>query len=186
MRLFTFVGLFLLPTLLRGDDFYKWPIEKQVAVSSIIARGEWKLENGVNKFIIAEIIKRESGTYFPFKLGNEYPPGNIPAKPNSDYGDGAIIFLQGSRASMRSLIAVSRGRLRGDQSVPLQTIRETVRKESHEAKPPKLEKPYYRRYLEVHVGPNQSLQPITDQRVTLLVTFSTLIAAAQPVLVSGG
>ncbi len=159
MRLFTFVGLLLFPTLLQGDDFYKWPIEKRVAVSSVIARGEWKLENGVNKFIIAEIIKREPGTYFPFKLGNEYPRGNTPAKPNTDYGDGAVIFLQGSRATMRSLIAVSRGSLRGDQSVPLQMIRDTVRKEPHQAKPPKIEKPYYRRYLEVHLRPNQSLEP---------------------------
>jgi hypothetical protein len=147
----TLFGLLLLTLFLdthwaQGDDFHRWPTEKQVAVSSVIVRGEWKWERGINKCIIAEIIKQDPGTDFPFQVGDRFPLGDMPARADADYGDGSVMFLTGARASLRFTSGLRDGRLLGAGNIRLEKLRDVVLKERAKRK---IKRPYYARYLEV-------------------------------------
>lgn len=108
------------------DDFFLLPIEKQVGMASVIARSEWKLEGDVYKCVIAEILKQKPGALFPYKIGDEYSPGNQSVKPNTVYGDGQVLFFTGAPPRLRFITAISDGRLIGSGDVRLDGIRELI------------------------------------------------------------
>lgn len=114
----------------RVEDFYAWPIDRQVAIATVIARGEWKVEAGNYKCMIAEIIKEQPGTTFGFKVGDEFSRGNQRAKPNTDYGDGELIFFTGTPPVLQFIIPISNGRLVGGD-VSVDTIRAMVTRPEH-------------------------------------------------------
>lgn len=117
----------------QSEEFYRWPIDKQVDASSVIVRGEWKREDGMYRCVIAEIIKQQPGIKFDYKVGDEFPPGNQRAKPHTNYGDGQLIFFTGSPPTLQFIIAISGERLIGGD-VSLDTIRAMV--DSEASKPP--------------------------------------------------
>src|SRR5437870_168899 len=54
-------------------NFAKWPVERQVGSATLILRTDWKLEDGIYKCIIAEVIKRAGNGDGPYRVGEEYP-----------------------------------------------------------------------------------------------------------------
>jgi hypothetical protein len=109
-----------------ADDFYTWPVERQVAASTVIARGEWRIEGDEYKCIIAEIIKRDPGVSFDYNVGDEFRKGNQRAMPHTTYGEGQVLFFGGSPPTLRFITAVDRGRLVGLGETTLDALRAVV------------------------------------------------------------
>lgn len=119
-----------LTSALGPEDFYNWPLDRQVATATVIARADWRVENGVYKCIVAEIIKQKPGTQFDYKIGDEFSRGNQPAKPNTNYGEGQVLFFTDAPPTLRHISVISDGRLIGLGEVRLNTIREMVGKDN--------------------------------------------------------
>ncbi len=108
-------------------DFHKLPIDEQVKVASVIALGRYEQGDGSKlRAIITEILKKTPGTTFHYEVGQEVPNASLPIRPNTNYGDGALMFFAGSPAMMRQSFAVSNGRISALGDMPLDRIREMV------------------------------------------------------------
>lgn len=84
------------------------------------------------KAIVAEILKPEPDTILYYS-GDEYPTLSFFPKEGESCGEGQVVFLVGSPASMRSSYSFSGGRIGGLGDMPLSTLREMVkRKKSDE------------------------------------------------------
>ena len=114
---------------LLADDFYKWPIEKQVAEATVIARATWRVEGDDYKCIVAEVIKKAPDAVFNYAPGEEFQRGNKRARPNVTYGDGQVIFFTGVPPTLRYITAVKEGRLIGLTDTTLETLRAAVQQQ---------------------------------------------------------
>jgi hypothetical protein len=108
-------------------DFHKLPIEEKVKAASVIAIGRYEQGDGSKlRAIITEILKKTPGTAFYYEMGQEVPSASLAIRPNTNYGDGALMFFAGSPAMMRESLAVSNGRISALGDMPLDQIREMV------------------------------------------------------------
>jgi hypothetical protein len=91
--------------------FSSWPIAKQIASCSIIARADRTLVNGIYKATIVEIMKQTPGVVFKYKVGDHFPPADQRAEANTEYGDGVLLLFTGRDAEFQTMIAIYNGRL---------------------------------------------------------------------------
>jgi hypothetical protein len=108
------------------NEFSDWPLEKQIQKASVIAIARYQTENGKPKSVISEILKQSPDAKFYYKVGDEYRPAS---REGAKYGDGVIIFFTGSPASMRFSSTFEGDRIEAFGDIPIDTIREIVRKE---------------------------------------------------------
>ncbi len=109
--------------------FHEWPLERQIQKASVIAIARYEKDNGRLKCVISEILKQAPDTKFYYKVGDEYRPSSVYPRDNASYGDGQIIFFTGSPAFMRYSCSFEGDRIGGLGDMPIDVLRETVRKE---------------------------------------------------------
>ena len=112
------------------SDFNDWPLEKQIKASSVIALARYKSEDGRLKCIITDILKQDPSSTFYYKVGDEYTELSQTPEPNTQYGDGAIMFFTGSPASFRFSTSFSGDRAMGLGDMPISVLKETIKKAS--------------------------------------------------------
>jgi hypothetical protein len=103
-------------------------VDKQVQTSSVIVLTQWRQQDGRNKCIITEILKRDPNVGFSYKAGDEYARGNLGTRPNTDYGDGEVMFFTGSLPQLRYSAAYWGDRVRALGDLPLTTLRAMIQK----------------------------------------------------------
>jgi hypothetical protein len=110
------------------NSLHDWPVEKQIALASVIAVGKWRKSDSTLRCIISEILKQAPNTTFYYKVGDEFRPGNQRVKDDTSYGDGQIMFFVGSPASFRCAMSFSGDRIAGMGDMPISELRELIRK----------------------------------------------------------
>jgi hypothetical protein len=112
------------------QTFESWEglaFDEKVKRASVILITENKQEGGKIRAIIKEQIKRAPNTTFHYSVGDEYLPGTIlEPKPDTRYGDGSLVLLQGSPATSHGSYAIYNGSIPGLGEMPVSKIREIV------------------------------------------------------------
>lgn len=108
-----------------GRPFYELPIEEQIEEASVIAVARFEpAEDGRRKAVMTELLKRKEGTTFHYDVGDEYSPASYYPKEGMSYGDGIVIFFEGSPAMMRRSMTYSGDRIGGLGDMPLKLFRD--------------------------------------------------------------
>jgi len=101
-------------------------LEEKVKRASIILLTENKQESGKIRAFIKEELKRAPGTAFHYSIGDEYLPLAVVPRQNTTYGDGALVFLQGSPASNRESYSIYNGSISAFGEMPLPKVRQII------------------------------------------------------------
>jgi hypothetical protein len=91
--------------------FERMSLQKQIQTSTVIVLSKWEKSGNFNKCIITDILKHEPGVQFEYQVGDEFRPASLPNRQNTDYGDGQVIFFDGSPARLRYATSYSAGRI---------------------------------------------------------------------------
>jgi hypothetical protein len=111
--------------------FHELPIEEQIKASSVIALASYEpAEDGRMKAVLKEFLKKDADVTFYYELGDEYRPSSYYPKPNTSYGDGIVIFFEGSPAMMRRAMSYSGDRIMSLGDMPMKLLRNKCSKES--------------------------------------------------------
>ena len=78
------------------------------------------------KCVVAEILKHAPQTEFNYKIGDEYDMCSRWPRPNTEYGEGVLMFFTGSPAEFRYSRSVHGGRL-GGSDMPIDLLRTKIR-----------------------------------------------------------
>jgi len=98
-------------------------IEDQIKHASVIALGEnIKNEDGQVKTVITEILKKDKGVVFYYEEGVEYR--SFYPRERVSYGDGVVIFFNGSPATMKRSMTYRGDRISSLGDMPLKLFRE--------------------------------------------------------------
>jgi hypothetical protein len=102
------------------------PPEQMVARSSVILLTSYEKDGDRFKAVVTEILKQKPGTRLYYSVGDEMPMLSYAPKANETCGDGQVVFMAGSPASMRSSYSFREGRIGGMGDLPLTTLREMI------------------------------------------------------------
>ena len=109
------------------DPWEGLTFEEKVKRASIVLLTENKREGGKIRAVIKEELKRAPNTTFNYSVGDEYGPASISEpKEKTQYGDGAIVLMQGSPAINRGSFAIYNGSVPGLGDMSLSKVREIV------------------------------------------------------------
>jgi hypothetical protein len=108
------------------EDFYDWPIEKQVAKASAILLTSHVDDGERIVSTVSEVLLLRPGTTLHYKVGDEYRRGTRYKRSGVSYGDGEIVFMTGSPASMRYSTSYADGRCIGLGDMPIEKLREVI------------------------------------------------------------
>lgn len=97
-------------------------LEEKLKRSTVVLITENKREGDKIKAIIKDIPKHDPDTTFHYALGDEYRPLSATIRENTTYGEGAIVLLQGSPASMRESYSIYNGSISGLGDMPLEKV----------------------------------------------------------------
>ncbi len=108
------------------EDFYDWPIEKQISTASaiILTRNTDDGERIVST--VEEVLMVKPGTTLYYQVGDEYKNGTHYKREGYSYGEGEIVFMTGSPARMRYSTSYSDGRCGGLGDMPIEKLRELI------------------------------------------------------------
>jgi hypothetical protein len=95
--------------------------------ASAILLTQWRKVDGEVKQIVTEILKHRPGTTLYYSVGDEYEFPGSRSGPEYATGDGNVIFMEDSPASMRSSYSYSGERVGGFADMPLRKLRELAR-----------------------------------------------------------
>ena len=113
------------------QPFHELPIEEQIAAASVIAVATYEpAEDGRMKAVLKEFLKKDSDVTIYYELGDELPESSYYPKPNTRYGDGVVIFFEGSPAMMRRSMSYSGDRIMTLGDMPMKLFRSKCGKES--------------------------------------------------------
>jgi hypothetical protein len=110
-----------------GDDtpFHEIPIEERIKRSSVIALAKYEpAEDGRMKAILKEFLKKDEGVRLHYDIGEEYTPASYYPKKGTSYGDGLVIFFEGSPATMRMSMTYSGDRIHSLGDMPMELLRD--------------------------------------------------------------
>lgn len=118
---------------LRGEPveekpFHELPPEEMVARSSVILLTSYQDDGKKNKAIVAEILKQDPNVTLYYSVGDEYTMLSFDKQKDVNCGDGQVVFMVGSPASMRASYGFTNGRIGGLGDMPLTTLREMVKR----------------------------------------------------------
>lgn len=100
--------------------FYTLPIDEKISQSNVIALAKYvEGDDGQVKAIITEFLKKEPGTTIFYEVGDEFSSASHYPEPDTDYGDGVVIFFTGSPARYRLTMSYADGRIAGFGDMPL-------------------------------------------------------------------
>jgi hypothetical protein len=104
--------------------FYELSAEEQIERASVIALAKYQAaEDGRMKAVLTEFLKKNDGTTFHYDVGDEYGPSSYYPKDGTSYGDGLVIFFEGSPAMMRSSMSYSGDRIHSLGDMPIELFR---------------------------------------------------------------
>lgn len=110
-------------------EFESWTglsIEEKIKRSSVVLITENKIEGKKLRAVIKEIPKQLPGTTFYYTVGEEYPPLSHATEADTRYGEGSLVLLKGSPASMGESYAIYNGSIYGLGDMPTKKIREII------------------------------------------------------------
>ena len=113
------------------EAFGSWEgltLEEKIKRSSIIVLTENKTEGGKIRAIVKEVRKLKPDAVFHYEIGDEYGPQSLTPKADTSYGDGSVVFLSGSPATMQESYAVYGGSITGLDEMPVSKFFEIVEK----------------------------------------------------------
>ena len=109
----------------KQPPLYDLPLEQMIErASAIIVTRFEAAADGRRKAVVAEILKRDPGTRFPYQVGDEYPSASYYQKEGEDRGDGAVVFFEGVSADARYSTTFRGDRVSGLGDIPLKLFRE--------------------------------------------------------------
>jgi hypothetical protein len=106
--------------------FHEMSPDEMVAKASVILLTSYQDEGRRYKAVVAEILKQNPGTTLYYAVGDEYPILSREKQDGVSCGDGQVVFMAGSPATMRSSYSFDRGRIGGLGDMPLTTLRAMV------------------------------------------------------------
>jgi len=97
-----------------------------VKKASAILLTQWRKVDGEPKLIVTEILKHRPGTTLYYSVGDVY---ELPGGHDREHmtGDGSVVFMEDSPASVRSSYSYEGGRVGGLAEMPLAKLRELAR-----------------------------------------------------------
>jgi hypothetical protein len=108
----------------QGLPFYELPLEERIKQASVIAVARYEAaEDGRMKAVLKEFLKQDDQAAFHYQIGDEYAPSSYYPKQGASYGDGIVIFFEGSPAIMRSSMSYSGDRIPGLGDMPVELLR---------------------------------------------------------------
>ena len=110
-----------------GKEFAKLPLKAQIQRSSVILVATWKKENGHLKCVVSEILKHDPDVPFHYGIGDIYARGDLTDRPNTDFGDGQVMFFTGSAPILIYAASYSNDRITVLGDMTLSSFREAVR-----------------------------------------------------------
>ena len=114
-------------TVVDEPPLHDLPPEQIVARSSVILLTSYQKDGNRFKAIVAEVLKQDPDTKLYYSVGDEYPMLSFYPKAGETCGDGQVVFMVGSPASMRSSYSFANGRITGLGDMPLSVLREMVK-----------------------------------------------------------
>lgn len=110
---------------IRGEEFYALPLDKKIEHASVIALTRLeKTDDGKLREVIQEFLKKAPGATIRHEVGSELRVRHIKDDDKTVYGDGAIVFFQGSPAREFYWSYFHGDRVRGLEDIPLALLRE--------------------------------------------------------------
>ena len=100
-----------------------------VARSSVILLTSYQDDGNRNKAVVAEILKQDPNATLYYSVGDEYPMLSFDKQKDVSCGDGQVVFMVGSPASMRASFGFTSGRIGGLGDMPLSKLREMVKQD---------------------------------------------------------
>jgi len=126
------ISLSPLPAVTLGGaerPFHELPLEEQIKKASVIALVRYeKADDGKNKAIIKEFLKKDEGTTIYYNFGDEYPEGSFYPTEGRGQGDGMIIFFVGSPATMRMSVTYTGDRIHALGDLPMELFKKKCEK----------------------------------------------------------
>ena len=107
---------------------HELPPDEMVARSSVILLTSYQDEKDRYKAVVAEILKKDPNTVLYYAVGDEYPSLSFQKEKGVSCGEGQVVFMVGSPASMRSSYSFTAGRIGGLGDMPLTTLRELIKR----------------------------------------------------------
>jgi hypothetical protein len=98
-----------------------------VARSSAILLTTYQDDGNRNKAVVAEILKQNPSVTLYYSVGDEYPTLSFEKQKDRSCGEGQVVFMVGSPASMASSFSFTNGRIGGLGDMPLTKLREMVK-----------------------------------------------------------
>jgi hypothetical protein len=97
-------------------------LEEKLKRSSLILVTENRRDGDKMRAYIKDIPKRTPNTTFYFKVGDEYGPLSTNIREDTRYGDGALVLLHGSPATMKESYSIYGGSIAGLDEMPLAMV----------------------------------------------------------------
>ena len=113
----------------RYENFYEWPLEKQIDAASVIALAKYQKDGDRMKCVLSEILKQAPDTKFYYNIGDEFRQCSHYSKAGESRGDGQIIFFVGNPAQMRYSSTFRGDRLTGLGDMPFDLLRKQIKGE---------------------------------------------------------
>jgi hypothetical protein len=111
--------------------FHELPPEEMVARASVILLTSTEQGKDRTRAVVAEILKQDPDVTLYYSVGDEFP--TLSFYPNEKkgvdcgVGEGEVVFMVGSPASMRTAYGITNGRIGGLADMPLTKLREMVK-----------------------------------------------------------
>jgi hypothetical protein len=110
---------------LSSIPFHELSVEDQIAQSSVIALLQYeRIADGKSRAIIKEFLKKDPNATVHYKVGDEYPHLSHYREDKEAFGDGQVMFMTGSPATMKMTTTYSGDRLSGLGDLPLALFKE--------------------------------------------------------------
>ncbi len=107
-----------------GPQFHDLPIEKQIAMASVIALARFEpAVDGKMKAVFREFLKEVPDTTIYYSIGDEYPSASYYPSEGKVHGDGVVVFFVGSPADMRMSMTYTGDRIHSLGDIPLELFR---------------------------------------------------------------
>ncbi|MCP5155752.1 MAG: hypothetical protein H6983_16405 [Ectothiorhodospiraceae bacterium] len=111
-----------------GPDFDELPLEQRIQRASVIAVARYESGDSEHlRAVFTEILKRAPGTEFNYAIGDEFPHARVVPRENVHYGDGLVVFFEGSPARMRMSMTFAEERILGLGDMRLERFRQMSR-----------------------------------------------------------
>jgi hypothetical protein len=111
-----------------GPNFHELPADQKVAQASAILLVSYQKDGDRFKAVVAEVLKLNPGTELYYNVGDEMAMYSYYPTDNESRGEGQVVFMVGSPADMRSSYSFDHGRIGGMGDMPIDKLREMVKK----------------------------------------------------------